>query len=51
MELGTFRTITKNMPDDTYLVIVSTQDGECYVIDDVSRHPDTDVVYLEASGI
>lgn len=49
MELGTFRRITSGMPDDTYLVIMSTQDGDTYAIQDVSKHPDVDVAYLEAS--
>jgi hypothetical protein len=49
MELGAFREITKDLPDDTYLVIMSTLDGDTRVIEDVSVNPYVDVVYIEAS--
>jgi hypothetical protein len=47
--LGEFRSITKDLPDDTDLVIMSTQDGDAYAIDDVSVNRDVNVIIIETS--
>lgn len=47
--LGDFRRITQDMPDNTYLVILNTQDGETHAIDDVSVNRNSSVAYIETS--
>jgi hypothetical protein len=47
--LGEFRRITQDMPDDTYLIIMNTQDGDTHAIDDVSVNRNANVAYIETS--
>jgi hypothetical protein len=47
--LGEFRKITGNLPDDTYLVIMSTNDGDTHAIEDVGINRSVNVIYVEAA--
>lgn len=47
--LGEFRKITSSMPDDTSLIIMSTNDGDTHVIEDISINRYADVIYVEAA--
>ena len=48
MYLSEFRKVTESMPGDTYLVILSTRDGDTHAITDVVSHRDGGTAYIEA---
>ena len=52
MTLGELREITSEMPDDAYLVIVGSSDGDTHVIEAVVPHKYVnDTLYIRANVV
>ncbi len=51
MFLSEFRAITAGWPDDTYLVILGTSDGDTHPVTAVVPHKNGGVAYIKANVI